>query len=161
MHCWWLQANLVHIFYIIHYIRDFQSHQCLTVSRIFQSSYLPLPDMGKEGKCGDTPHPVKGLPSLETLLRLTFEKLRNRSQVCDEGDVAGVPNYQYLCYYIISLNRSTGKLRRISRSVSITCHWDAWRSLSILHYWHSRHVLHWPGSKVCGAIGTECPAQFK
>ena len=132
-----------------------------TMSRTFQSSYLPFPTLGKERKCGDIPHPVKGRQPLETLLHLTFEKLWNRSQVFDEGDVVGVPNYQFLCHYIIPLNRSTGKLSRICGSVSIASHWDAWRSLSILHDWHSRHVLHWPRGKVCGAIRTECPAQFQ
>jgi hypothetical protein len=79
-----------------------------TVSRTFRSSYLPLPTLGKEGKCGDTPHPVKGLPPLETLLRSTFKKLWNRSQVFDEGDVVGVPNYQIfmpLHYITKPLNR--------------------------------------------------------
>jgi hypothetical protein len=79
-----------------------------TVSRTFRSSYLPLPTLGKEGKCGDTPHPVKGLPPLETLLHSTFEKLWNRSQVFDEGDVVGVPNYQIfmpLHYVTKPLNR--------------------------------------------------------
>ena len=132
-----------------------------TVSRTFRSSYLPLPTLGKEGKCGDTPHPVKGLPPLETLLRSTFEKLWNRSQVFDEGDVVGVPNFQFLYHYIISLNRSTGKLSHMNGSVSITSHWDARRSLSILHDGHSRHILHWPGSKVCGAVRAECPTQFQ
>ena len=129
-----------------------------TVSRTFRSSYLPLPTLGKEGKCGDTPHPVKGLPPLETLLHSTFEKLRNRSQVFDEEDVVEVPNYQSLYPYIISLNRSTGKSSHMNGSVSITSHWYARRSLPILHDWHSGHVLNWPRSKVCGAVRTECPA---
>ena len=35
--------------------------------------------------------------------------MRTGSQVFDEEDVVEVPNYQFLYYYIISLNRSTGK----------------------------------------------------
>ena len=45
----------------------------------------------------------------------THRDATQRSQVFDEGDVVEVPNYQYLCHYIIPLNRSTGKLSRISR----------------------------------------------
>ena len=93
--------------------------------------------------------------------RLLASFMRTRSQVFDEGDVVGVPNYQFLYLYIISLNRSTGKLSHMNGSVSITGHWDAWRSLSILHDWHSRHILYWPRSKVCGAIRAECPTQLQ
>ncbi len=131
-----------------------------TMSRTFQNSYFPLPTLGKRKNVG-TPHTLSRVAVLETLLHLTFEKLWNRSQVCDEGDVVGVPNYQFLCHYIIPLNRSTGKLSHINGSVSITGHWDAWCSLSILHDWHSGHILHLAGSKVCGAVGAKCPAQFE
>ena len=131
-----------------------------TASRTFQNSYLPLPTLGKRENVG-TPHTLSRVAALETLLHLTFEKLWNRSQVCDEGDVVGVPNYQFLCHYIISLNRSTGKLSHMNGLVSITSHWDARRSLSILHDGHSRHILHWPRSKVCGAVRAECPSQFQ
>jgi hypothetical protein len=41
---------------------------------LFESSFLPLPTQGKEGKCVDTPHPVKGLQPLETLLHSIFIK---------------------------------------------------------------------------------------
>jgi hypothetical protein len=126
----------------------------------FSKFLFSPPHAGKEEKCG-TPHTLSRVAVLETLLHLTFEKLWNRSQVCDEGDVVGVPNYQFLCHYIISLNRSTGKLSHMNGSVSITGHWDAWRSLSILHDWHSGHILHLAGSKVCGAVRAKCPAQFE
>jgi hypothetical protein len=42
---------------------------------LFESSFLPLPTLGKEGKCGDTPHPVKGQQPLETLLRKPWAML--------------------------------------------------------------------------------------
>jgi len=41
---------------------------------LFKSSSFPLPTHGRKGKCGDTPHPVKGLQPLGTLLHSTFEK---------------------------------------------------------------------------------------
>jgi len=50
----------------------------LSEEQLFQDfskvHFFPLPTQGKEGKCGDTPHPVKGLLPLETLLHSTFEK---------------------------------------------------------------------------------------
>ena len=30
-----------------------------------------------------------------------------------------------------------------------------------MHCWHSRHILHWPWREICGAVRTECPAQFQ
>ena len=93
--------------------------------------------------------------------RLSASLTRTRSQVFDEGDVVEVPNYQFLCHYIISLNRSTGKLSSKNGSVSITSHWDAWYSLSTLHSRHSRHILHWSRGKVCGTVRAERPAQFQ
>jgi hypothetical protein len=50
------------------------SNYCCCGAGLFESSFLPLSTLGKGGKCGDTPHPVKGLLPLETLLRSTFEK---------------------------------------------------------------------------------------
>ena len=52
--------------------------------------------------------------------RLLASPVQTRSQVFDEGDVVEVPNYQYLCLFIISRNRSTGKLSR-KKLISTGC----------------------------------------